>query len=334
MKTAEIFIKFGDYETYIYRKENGLVLKERTLIAFTNKGKKYITLEIGNKAKSLQGKTDNNTFVESPIQNGVIVNVELAKLLLSKFLKDSLYDNPKKIKATFLINCSLTVEEKHLYEELAIDIGIYDYSFIPNVVACLVGTDTNCKNGIGKMIVDFGSDCTQIAVINDYNIINGYSIELGGNIIDNAIASAVFENYNVVISDIKAEEIKTMIGSLHKNDIANVTFNGYDASTHTVKTNTIYAREFYQIFEVFYDKISEAIEIVLNQISADLLSDIANNGIYVCGGNSKMAGIENYLNNRLNISINTFEEPELICVKGIEKLIDDNDAMQKIVSLN
>ena len=110
MNYTEIFIKLGDAETCIYKKGGGLVLKEASLIAFSKKGKKIVAVEVGDSAKELLGKTDGSIWVEAPIKNGVIANLELAKLLLSKLLKLALVDYAKvrKIKATFLVNCSLT----------------------------------------------------------------------------------------------------------------------------------------------------------------------------------------------------------------------------------
>ena len=335
MNYTEIFIKFGDGETCIYKKGGGLILKEATLIAFSKKGKKITTIEVGNSAKELLGKTDGSIWVEAPLKNGVIANLELAKLLLSKFLSLSLGGNVRrKIKATFLINCSLTAEEKRDFEMLAMEVGIYNYSFIPNIVACLVGTGVNIEDVSGKMIIDFGADCTEIAVVSKCIIVNGHSIELGGSIIDSAIASSIFETFNVVISEASAEKIKKEIGSLHKNDVANITFTGFDALTRQSKENTVFARDLYQIFDVFFDKIIEGVEIVLNQLSADLLNDIAFNGIYLCGGISQITGIEAYFKNRLNISIATFEQPELLCMEGAKILAGNEKLLQKIVTNN
>lgn len=336
MNYTEIFIKLGDAETCIYKKGGGLVLKEASLIAFSKKGKKIVAVEVGDSAKELLGKTDGSIWVEAPIKNGVIANLELAKLLLSKLLKLALVDYAKvrKIKATFLVNCSLTAEEKRDYEILAMDVGIYNYTFIPNVVACLVGAGANIEEVSGKMVIDFGADTTEIAVVSKCSIVNGHSIELGGSIIDSAIASSIFETFNVVISDSIAEKIKKEIGSLHPQDIANITFTGYDALTRVSRENTVFAKDLYQIFDVFYEKILDGVEIILNQLSADLLNDIAKNGIYLVGGNAKVTGIESYFRKRLNVPITTFEQSELVCMDGAKVLIDNDKLLSKIVTNN
>ena len=55
---TELVIKLGDSETCIYRKGVGLVLKEATMIAFSKRGSKISTVEVGTSAKELKGKTD------------------------------------------------------------------------------------------------------------------------------------------------------------------------------------------------------------------------------------------------------------------------------------
>lgn len=334
MKYTELFIKIGDSETCIYKKGSGLVLKEASLIAFSKKGKRINIVEVGNSAKELLGKTDGSIWVEAPFKSGIIDNKELAKLLLSKFISLAVVDSSHKIKATFFVNCSLTAEEKRDYELLALSVGIFNYSFVPSAVASLVGAGCDVEDVSGKMIVDFGADCTEIAVVSKASIVSGHSIELGGNIIDSAIVSYVFETFNVVISEVSAEKIKKEVGSLHQNDVANITFTGYDALTRSAQKNTIFAKDLYTIFEAFFDKIIEGCEIVLNQLSADLINDIARNGIYLCGGISQITGIESYFKKRLNVPIYVYEQPELLCMEGAKTLSNDENLIQKIVANN
>lgn len=334
MNYTELVIKLGDSESYIYKKGSGLVLKEASMIAFSKRGSKISTIEVGNSAKELVGKTDGSIWVESPIKNGAIANVELATLCLKKFLNLALGDKRHKIKATFLTNCGLTAEEKRDYEILAMNVKIFDYVFVPTVVSCLLGANQNIEEVNGKMVVDFGADCTEIGVVSKCSIVNGYSIALGGSVIDSAIASSIYETYNVVISELIAEKIKKEIGSLHQNDTANITFIGYDALTREKKENTVFAKDLYKIFDVFYEKILDGVIIVLNQLSADLINDIAKNGIVIAGGNSNLTGIETYFKKKLHLPIMTFEQPELLCMEGAKKLLDDERLLQKIVANN
>ena len=80
MNYTELVIKLGDSESYIYKKGSGLILKEASMIAFSKSGSKISTIEVGNSAKELVGKTDGTIWVESPFKEGVIANVELASL--------------------------------------------------------------------------------------------------------------------------------------------------------------------------------------------------------------------------------------------------------------
>jgi len=334
MNCIELVIKLGDGETCIYKKGGGLVLKEASMIAFSKQGNKISTIEVGNSAKDLIGKTDGSIWVESPFKNGVIDNLELASLLLKKFLNVAFKYERHKIKAIFLVNCSLTADEKRDFEMLAMNVDIFDYKFVPCVVSSLIGASKNINEVSGKMIVDLGADCTEIAVVSNCSIIKGYSIALGGSVIDSAIVSSIFDDYGVVISEVTAEKIKKQIGSLHRKDVANITFTGYDALTREVKENTVFARDLYQIFDVFYNKVIDGIIIVLNQLSADLLNDVVKNGIVLCGGNSLVTGIETYFKKKLQIPISTFEQPELLCMQGASTLLNDSESLKKIVTNN
>ena len=79
-------IEFGSVYTSIYRKEEGLVLKEHSLICARQNGDEYEIIAMGNEAKKMQGKTDDKTYIFSPVGEGKIKAPEYAVLLLNHFL--------------------------------------------------------------------------------------------------------------------------------------------------------------------------------------------------------------------------------------------------------
>ena len=91
-------IEFGGVYTSIYRKEEGLVLKEPSLVCAKQDGEGYTILAMGNEAKKMQGKTDDKTYIFSPFGEGKIKAPEYAVELLNYFLKK--VEAKKLIKVT------------------------------------------------------------------------------------------------------------------------------------------------------------------------------------------------------------------------------------------
>jgi len=336
MAVVELVIQIGDSHTSIYKKGAGLILKEASVVAFGRSRNKMILHAVGNEAKEMQGKTDSNVWVESPVKYGSIVNMELAQLMLSSFLDTVLVKRKMftKINVVMLTSCTLSPEDKRDYEKLAFNCDINYVYFVPSIIACAVGGGFDLSDIRGKMIVNIGAGSTEIAVVSQYSIVNGVNIELGGSVIDSAIVKTVFEVFNIVISENTAEKIKKEIGSLHENDISNVDFSGIDALTRVSRENTLFAKDLYEVFEVAYNKIAEAIDIVINQLSPDLANDVATNGIYFCGGGSLITGLEGYFKKHLNMPIELSTDPEIVSVLGGGILMSDKLMLKVVVDKN
>lgn len=335
MANIELVVKFGDSETLIYQKGKGIVCREPSKVAFSKKGKRVFLEEIGQKAKDLIGKTDGSIWIESPFSNSAIEDLDLAQLYFTKLIEN--YVDKKlgnKMFVVFLLNCALTAEEKRQYEILAINCGIRKYTFAPCLIADLLGADVDINDINGKMVVNIGADSTELALVSNGSIVSGYSIELGGNVLDKEISNYLYREYNVIVNEVTAEQIKKELGSLYPSDISSVNFVGYDALTRASKNNTILAKELYNIFSVFYDKICEGILIFLNQLTPEFVNDVTISGILLTGGNSKVTGIEGYMKSRLNIKVYTPYDVYLNYTIASKKLLEDKNQLKKIVNKN
>ena len=335
MHSVELVVKFGDNETLIYQKGKGIVCREPSKVAFSKKGKRLFLEEVGQKAKNLIGKTDGSIWVESPFVNSAIENFELATLFFTQLLEKYVdFKSKSKLEVVFLLNCALTAEERRQFEILAISCGIRKYNFVPCVILDILGANQDISQINGKMVVDIGAESTEIALISDYGIVNGYSLEIGGNVLDKRIANFLFREYNVVVSDIVAEQIKKEVGSLYSSDISSLTFTGYDALTRAARKTSLISKDLYDIFDVFYDKIAEGILIFLNQISPEFLNDVTNSGILITGGNAKITGIESYMKTKIHLNIFTPADNYLDFAVGAKKILEDKALLKKIVNKN
>ena len=336
MAAFEIVIEIGNSQCSIYKKDGGLVLKENTLIAFTKQGKHIVVKEVGSKAREMQNKTATSVWVETPIKDGVIVNPELAELMLSAFINKVVSRNifGPVIHAILVTSCALTNEEKRAYELLLIKCGISVVWFVPSVISSLLGAKIDISNSKARMIVNIGAGVTEIAAVSSNTIIDGYAIEMGGNVINSAICKTIFDEQNVIISDFVAEKIKVEIGSLLERDNATIEVSGVDALTKAARNIVVYAKDIYPVIAIAYKKISDAIEIFLNGQSADVCSDIATEGIYVCGGASKVTGLESFLKRNLMLTINILEDAENLSILGGGQLLTNKEQLKTIIENN
>ena len=306
MSTFYIGLKLGSTTTCIYKPENGIVLKEPTLIAMPTNMKIRDVKAIGEDAKKLIGRVPNNITILSPINNGVIQYEDLSVLMLKGFLK-KVFPNKtigQNIKAIVTTPLGVSPAEKKQIETTCFKAGIADVRLIPDVLAYAVGNGIDIQSQTANLIVNIGGDCTNIATVSNYSIINGYNLSIGGSIINVAIAKYIDETYNIFIGTEQAEIVKHEICSLFDSYNSSYEITGLNKKTQLKETIVIQSSELYPIVKHYYEKIAEAIVSIIQNSDPEVISDIAKNGIYFYGNASAIIGLERFMANYTTFKIN------------------------------
>lgn len=325
-------IEMGSSNAVIYKVGYGVVLKEPTLIAIEHDGEKTIIKGVGNKAKKLVNKTNGKVEVEAPIFEDTIVNQTYAKLLLREFLKKVGSFSPfSKAKILFLIPCGLTLKERTKFKHLAYSLNISYAETLPSAICSLTGMDVDVLDSTTHMMVNIGGGNTDIAVINSGSIVKGCTINVGGIAVDNAIISYVRDNFNLIISSSEAEEAKKELSSLHPKDTTHMQIEGIDATTLEHKSVELTASELVPIVVTFFNKVVDAINTILNMCNSDLIADISKNGIYFCGGFSKITALEQFMRVKTKMPIYIDIHPENSVINGAGMLLNDPKKLELLV---
>lgn len=325
-------IEMGSSNTVIYRVGYGVVLKEPTLIAIEHDGDKTTIKGIGNKAKKLLGKTSSKVEVVAPIFEDTVVNPQYAKLLLREFLKKVSSMNPfSRVKALFCLPCGLNVKERAKFKHLAYSLNITYAETIPSAICALTGMDVDVYDSTAYMVVNIGGGNTDIAIVNNGSIVKGCTINVGGIGIDNAIISYIKDNYNLVISASEAEEAKRELSSLHPKDISHMVVEGIDATSLEHRSIDLTAKELVPIVVTFFNKVVDAINTILNMCNSDIIADISKNGIYFCGGLSKITALEQFMRVKTKMPIYIDIHPEYSVINGVGMLLNDPKKLDKLI---
>src|SRR5262245_66287643 len=80
-------------------------------------------------------------------------------------------------------------------------------------MAAAIGVGLPVETPTGNMVIDIGGGTTEIAVIALSGIVSDTSIRTGGDELDTSIVQFMRKNYNLLIGEPTAEQIKITIGS-------------------------------------------------------------------------------------------------------------------------
>lgn len=324
-------IEIGGVNTSIYKKNQGLVLKEPSLVCASCVGEQYEIKAIGNEAEKLQGKTNDTTYIFSPVVCGEVKSIEYASEMLKYFLNKIEVRKFPRENAIFLVPTGITEENKEDLRKVGKLAGLGKIAFVPIVVAASYATSVPASQSKTILLAHIGGTLTDIAAINMNTILKGASIELGGRYLDIEIAQYISKKHKIEISIASAKRIKEKVGSLIENDVRTTEVVGIDESTGKPKQIVVTSEEILPILTSFMQNIITAIETTLNVCPPEVSGDVASEGLFISGGLCEIGGVAKYLAKRLSIKVNVIQDGINAPILAAGKLLSNKKLLSEIV---
>ncbi|KPL12741.1 rod shape-determining protein MreB [candidate division WOR_3 bacterium SM1_77] len=328
---SDIAIDLGTRTTLIYINSRGIVLDEPTVVAIDTRTKKC--LAIGNEAKQMLGRTPNEIKAIRPMKDGVIADFEMVELLLRIFIekvqKKRLLTRPRVL---ICVPSGITEVEKRAVRDSAEAAGAREVFLVPEPISAAIGIGLPVHSPTGNMIVDIGGGTTEIAVIALSGIVANSSIRIAGDEMDDAIAQYIKKNYNLIIGEQTAENIKITIGNAFPTvEEKALEVKGRDLVSGIPKTVKLTSHEVREAIQEPLSMISETIRLTLEKTPPELAADIVNNGIYMAGGGSLLRGVDTLVREETNLPVTIADEPNKVVVIGAGKILEDLNRFEKVI---
>ncbi len=212
-QSTEIGIDLGTANILVYSKNKGIILNEPSVVAVDTTTK--AVLAIGTDAKSMIGKTPGKIVAVRPMKDGVIADYDMTTDLLKHIMKKA----GKKIGMTFrkpnVVVCTpsgSTAVERRAISDAVKNCGAKNVHMIEEPVAAAIGADLPVDEPVANVVVDIGGGTTEVAIISFGGVVSCHSIRIGGDQLDEDIASFVRKKYNLLIGERTAEQVKMEIG--------------------------------------------------------------------------------------------------------------------------
>lgn len=329
----EIAIDLGTSYTSIFVSGNGIVLHEPSVIAYYDNSKRT-TRAVGNEAYQMRGKAPEKTKIVSPIVDGIIKDPDACAAMMDAFIKKIMpqsYIIKPKIHAVVGVPMGITVEERKTYEEVLMRAGVDEISMVNSIMLAAIGIELPVASAYGGFIVSIGGGVTEISALSLCGIINGCSINIGGDMMDRALSDVMRGYYMLKIDPVTVRKVKEQTASLVVNDCMTATVCGIDMETNSVRKTEIAAEKVNGAVGIYYKNIIDAIESAINTCSPALASDIQDSGIYVVGGGAKIPGLAAVASEALDLRVRIPQDSEYAVVLGGGKLLSDRELLDDIL---
>jgi rod shape-determining protein MreB and related proteins len=313
MFSREIGIDLGTANVLIYMRGKGIVLNEPSVVAYSANDNKV--LAFGTEARRWLGRSPGRVIVARPMRDGVIADFNLTQAMLRSFIR-KVCGPISLVKPTVMvcIPVGVTGIERRAVLDATLQAGAREAHLIPEPLAAAIGAGVPIADPNGNMIIDIGGGTCEAAVISLNDIVVSKSIRVGGNKIDEVIATYVKRKYNLLIGERTAEEIKTAIGSaLPLSRELEMEVRGTDQLESLPKSITLHSGE---ITEAISDTLSEIVgsaRKVIEETPPELVSDIVDRGMLLTGGGSLLRNLDRLFAQEIGVPAFVAEDP-LSCV--------------------
>jgi rod shape-determining protein MreB len=224
----------------------------------------------------------------------------------------------------------VTSVERRAVQEAGLGAGAREVSLVPQPLAAAIGIDLPINTPTGNMIISLGAGTTQAAVVSMSGIVSAETSRTAGLRIDDAIINYVRKKYGLIIGQTTAEQLKLNVGAaIPTEDEKTMEIQGQDQVSGLPKPASLTTNEIVDAIQPPLEEIVATIRRVLEKTPPELISDIIDRGVALCGGTSLMKGLDKYLTVALGIPAYVVENPVTCTVEGLAKAFPMLEVIQR-----
>lgn len=293
-----------------------VLLEEPTIVAIEVEEQKMVA--VGQEARDMYGRVPESIEVARPLKNGVIADYEITETLLAYLLR-RVSGSMRIFRPRVMISVpyGVTSVERRAVFEAVMEAGAREAYLIQQSLAAALGIDLPIGSPSGNMVICLGAGATEAAVMAMYGIVSAETLRGGGFDLDDAIVTYVRRKYGVIIGQVTAEQLKIRIGAAVPQDMEqSMEVQGQDQVTGLPRPVTLTTGEIVEALQEPLKNIIETGRRVLEKTPPELVADIIDRGVALCGGGALLRGIDKLLTKSLGIPAYLVDNPLTCVVEG------------------
>ncbi len=334
--SRDIGIDLGTTNSLVYVRGRGIIINEPSVVAINKKTDQV--LSVGDAAKKMIGRTPGHIVAVRPLIEGVISDFEVTEQMLRYFFNkvhQSAFSFLARPRVVIGIPSGVTEVERRAVENAVRNAGAREVYLVEQPMAAAIGTRLPISEAIGNMIVDIGGGTTDVAVISLGGIVVSHNLRIAGEKMNEDIIQYARDEFQLLIGEKTAEEIKISIGSaspLKEKLVA--TIRGRDLISGLPKEVLISDLEISEAVAPSVNAIISEIRSVVEETPPELISDLMSRGIILAGGGSLLRGFPEMIEKTTGIPTRLAEDPLTAVVRGCGIILEDVESLKEILVSN
>lgn len=326
--TRELGIDLGT-RNIVVAEGDQILLQEPTVVTILSDEQKLV--EWGQAAKDMAGRVPETIEVVWPLRHGVIAEYEITESLLSFIVKK--ITGPMLVfrpRLMLTVPFGATSVESRAVHEAGLGAGGREVYLIQQPLAAALGIDLPIATPSGNMILYLGGGTVQAAVLAMNGIVTAETSRTGGLKLDDAIIAYVRRKFGVIIGQPTAEQLKIRIGTAVLQEHQQVMeVQGQDQVSGLPKPVNLTTDDILEALQEPLTEIANTAKRVLEKTPPELISDIIDRGVALCGGGAMLRGIDKYLTKALGIPAYLVDNPTTCTAEGAVRALAMRDILRR-----
>jgi rod shape-determining protein MreB len=331
--SKDIGIDLGTANTLVYVKGKGIAINEPSVVAINQKTKQI--LAIGDEAKRMVGRTPAHIVAHRPLTDGVISDFDITEQMLRYFIEkvsQATFGFLSRPRVVIGIPSGVTEVEKRAVQDATLNAGARAAFLIEEPMAAAIGARLPVQDPQGCFIVDIGGGTSESAVISLGGIVVSKSIRVAGDELNENIVQFARDEFNLLIGDRTAEDVKIRIGSAYGLKEKNkMPIRGRDLLTGLPKEVIVTDDQIRQAMARSVRLIVNNIKMAVEESPPELVADIMERGITIAGGGALLRGLDKLLAEETQMPITIADDPLTAVVRGTGVILEDIESLKDVL---
>ena len=320
----DIGIDLGTSNTLVYVRGRGVVISEPTLVVAEGKGRKSVQA-VGDEARYLLGRTTDSTVVVRPVKGGYIDDFDMTELLIRYFMRKAIgISHVVKPRVVIAVPSGLPAVNRKAVAEAVRLAGAKKVYLIEKPFAAAIGSGLPVYDPVGSMVVDIGGGTTDAAIVSLGGLVVSQSIQVGGVKMDEAIINYIKREFNMLIGDRTAEDLKLDLASaIPLEEGRQVMIRGRDLRSPQVMEIAFTSDQASEAISEPCRAVTATIKWVLERTPPELAADVMRGGIHLTGGVAQLFGMDQFIAHELGIPVLIAKDAEECTIKGLGYIVEN-----------
>jgi len=332
--SEDIAIDLGTVNSLVYVRGRGIILNEPSVVALNEKTGQI--LAIGNEAQKMVGRTPAHIRAIRPLVRGVVSDFEVTEQMLKYFIEKA---HKKRLipfslpRVIIGIPCGITEVERKAVSDAAKNAGAREVFLVEEPIAAAIGARLPIQQPRGNFIVDIGGGTAEVAVISLGGIVVSKSLKVAGDKLNEDIIQYIEQKYKLLIGERTAEKIKIDIGQVLQIDKRKeAPVRGRNLVSGLPEEIIISSDDIQEAMEKSIKQIIQAIKAAIEETPPELLADVMEDGIYLCGGGSLTRGLDVLIARETKMPVKIIEDPLTVVVRGGGIVLENVDTLKEVLA--